>query len=384
MQINSLFSSVRGKIRILLVAVTNNDGADQYERIQALFQVLSAHTGLLVWCNSGAVADSFAAWLADRKIQAGRRTLAEPIPAQFSCMLLAPDEAGSLTFYSHWVRDPFLWMPNTNGGLTLLESQDAQHEDALWGRLHLKNLRFEDRGAISLKSQAIPVAGGNILFDEDFVMVGAKQIRQSAAFNKQSDFSGDLLRIMNKDEQGPFRRVIVIGEHTEQEPPKLIHIDLYLSLSGQRDAMGRYLVFVGRCELLSCTPAPDPDLLRSVAQMNEYLDAVEQQLSDAGFGVRRNPVPVLQMHNEKASYLCSYNNCLTEVAEGQMPVVWLARLSRGQETEAWYEALLRMENDNIDLWRSAGFEVRLVDANFHSILDDQGSLHCMTNEIWRE
>jgi hypothetical protein len=384
MQINSLFSSVRGKIKILLVAVTNNDGADQYGRILALLHSLSGHTGLLVWCNSQAVAEDFAKWLNDRGIHAERRTLAEPLPAQFRCVLLAPDEAGSLTFYSHWVRDPFLWKPNADGTLTLLESQDAQHEDALWGRLHLRHLHFEGAGAISVKSRAIPVAGGNILFDEDFVMAGAKQLRQSAAFNRQSDFAGDLLRVMNDGDTGqPFQRVVIVGEHTEQEPAKLIHIDLYLSLTGQRDASGCYLVFVGRCVLLSGTSGPDPDLVRSVAQMNDYLDAVEKQLLDAGFGVRRNPVPVLQKRNAKESYLCSYNNCLAEVAEGEQPVVWLACLSRGQETEAWYEDLLRLEQDNIELWRDAGFEVRLVDANFHTILDDQGSLHCMTNEIRR-
>ena len=384
MQINSLFSSVRGKIKILLVAVSNNDGADQYGRILALLHTLSAHTGLLVWCNSRAVAEGFADWLGQRGIQAECRTLAEPIPAQFRCVLLTPDDSGSLTFYSHWVRDPFLWKPNANGGLTLLESQDAQHEDALWGLLHLKNLHFEGAGAVALKSRAVPVAGGNILFDEDFVLVGAKQLRQSAAFNRQSDYTGDLLQLLNGDDKGqPFQRVIVIGEHTEQEPPKLIHIDLYLSLTGQRDASGHYLVFVGQCELLSGASSPDPDLSRSVAQMNAYLDAVEKQLLDAGFGVLRNPVPVLQKRNTKESYLCSYNNCLTEVADGQQALVWLARLSRGQEAEGWYEDLLRLEQANIDLWQGAGFEVRLVDANFHTILDDQGSLHCMTNEIWR-
>ena len=40
-------------------------------------------------------------------------------------------------------------------------------------------------------------------------------------------------------------------------------------------------------------------------------------------------------------------------------------------------------SDEFGELRDAGFEVRLVDANFHTILDDQGSLHCMTNEIRR-
>ena len=365
-----------------MVAVTNNDGADQYERILALLHTLSALTGLLVWCNSREVMARFGEWLEVKGVRAERRLLNELIPARFRCVLLAPEEESGLTFYSHWVRDPFVWKWDQPGNLTLLESMDAQHEDSLWGRLHLRALQFEGAGPVTVQGRAIPVAGGNLMFDEDFVLVGAKQMRNSAIAAKKTDVSELLLQSLNGGQAGqPFKRVIAIGAHTEQEPPKLIHLDLYMSLTGQREE-GRYIILVGRCELVSAT-TPDPDLVRSIDLMNAYLEAVAAQLTTLGFAVRRNPIPVVQKRNAVESYLCAYNNCLTEVVEGMRPVVWLARLSFGQEATGHYAHLKRLEDENIKLWEDLGFEVRLVDANFHTILDDQGSLHCITNEVLR-
>lgn len=381
MQINNQFSSIRGKIGVLMAAVTHIDGADQYERILALLRALPGHAGLLVWCNSRDVMTSVRDWMAERGVTPECRLLNEPLPAQFRCLLVSPEDERALTFYSHWVRDPFVWKWDEPDNLILLGSEDAENEDSLWAHLHLRALNFEGRGGVNVQARAIPVAGGNILFDEDFVMVGAKQFRESAAGSDNADARSRLLAALNGNGQ-LFTRVIEIGAHTGMEPPKLIHIDLYLSLTGMREN-DRYVVLVGRCEAVRDTPSPDPDLARSVEQMNAYLDAVASQLSAQQFSVRRNPVPVVQKRNALASYLCAYNNCLVEVAEDRPPVVWLAKLSHGQESAGYFEQIRRMENENISLWQDLGFEVRMVEADFHTILDDQGSLHCITNEVIR-
>lgn len=381
MQINNQFSSIRGKIGVLMVAVTNIDGTDQYERILALLRTLSAHTGLLVWCNSREVMSRVNAWLSEKGVTAECRLLDELLPAQFRCLLVAPQDERALTFYSHWVRDPFVWKWSEPEQLVLLGSVDAENEDSLWVYLHLRMLNFAGRGSVRVEGRSVPVAGGNILFDEDFVMVGAKQFRESLAGADNSVGHASLLDALNSKGR-PFSRVIEIGDHTEQEPPKLIHIDLYLSLTGMRKG-DRYIVMVGRCEQVTDTSVPDPDLARSIEQMNTYLDAVASQLENLNFSVLRNPIPVVQKQNTFASYLCAYNNCLTEVSTGAAPVVWLAALSFGQENTGYYAQIKQMENENIGLWTSLGYEVRLVEANFHTILDDQGSLHCITNEVIR-
>lgn len=383
MQINNQFSSIRGKIKILMVAVTDLDGTDQYERILALLNSLRDHTGLLVWCNSQAALTRLEAWMNQNGAHVGRRLLGEEIPAEFRCILLAPESAMTLTQYTHWVRDPFVWKREENGNLALLGSVDAKNEDSMWGILHLKKLKIAGMGQVALKKGAIPVAGGNLLFDEDFVLVGAKQFRESHKGVGSEEGKKRLLNIMNGNDSGrPLSRVIEIGAHTDQEPPKLVHLDLYLSLTGIREN-GRCVALLGRCEAVNGKADPNPDVQRMIGGMNEYLDAVAGQLTAEGFAVRRNPLPVLQKRNASESYLCAYNNCLTEVTEGQRPAVWLARLTHRQEAADHYEHLKRLEDENIALWENLGFEVRLVEANFHSILDDQGSLHCITNEVLR-
>ena len=384
MQINNQFSSIRGKIALLLMAVTDIDGEDQYGRILAVLQSLREHTGLLVWCNSQTVMKTVGQWLQQHGVDAERRLLNEELPATFRCVLLAPEGEYVLTKYSHWVRDPFVSKWDETGQLTLLGSTDAKNEDSWWVPLHLKHLKLAKNELIVAKNNTIPVAGGNILFDADFVLVGAKQFRDSQKLSGSPDARGELLGHMNGNcPSTPFLRVIEIGAHTGQEPPWLVHLDLYLSLTGMRDAGGHYIVLLGRCEPVVATAHPEPDVLQVIDRMNEYLEQVAEQLTHAGFLVQRNPLPILHQESVADSYLCAYNNCLTEVAEGLKPTVWLAKLTHRRENEIYYEHLKRLENENIALWETLGFEVRLVEANFHSILDDQGSLHCITNELLR-
>ncbi len=382
MQINNQFSSIRGKIRVLMMAVTNIDGTDQYERILAVLHTLSEHTGLLVWCNSQSVQATFHTWLQEKGVEAELRLIGEIIPRSFHCMLLAPKEKSDLTFYSHWVRDPFLWKWDEPGALTLLGSVSAKNEDSLWPYLHLKALNLEGLGPVAVHGRAVPVAGGNILFDEDFVMVGAKQFRDGLNSGDEQIYRQRLTDVMNgTGNSRPFVRLIEIGDAAGQEPPKLIHLDLYMSLTGAR-IEGRYVILVGRATLAAGSEAPDTDLIRSIEQINKYLDAVTEQLIQSGFYVRRNPIPVLQKRNEAESYLCAYNNCLTEVSEDKS-VVWLAKLSYQQEAAPYFNHLKQLEDENVALWKELNFEVRLIEANFHTILDDQGSLHCITNEVLR-
>lgn len=373
------FSSIRGKIKILLLALPDLHYFRQLERILALRRVLPGHTGLLIWCNSAAIQQEAAGWLAERGLEPEQGGFEDTLPAAFHCLLLAPSDANTLLRYSHWARDPFVWKWDQAGKLTLLGSVDAKNEDGLWGLLHLSRLKIEGLEPLEFNNRAIPVAGGNYMFDEDFVLAGAKQL-----LDGNSDKGPEpVLNAMNGPDGRQFTRLIKVGANAGSEPVKLVHLDLYMSLTGARPN-GRYMLLVGRCELIGAAGDPHPDLVQNIQSMNDYLDAISEDLSaNHGFEVLRNPIPVLQKQDTADSYLCAYNNCLTEVTEGNTPVVWLTQLSFEQEGQVYFSRLRELEAENIRLWESLGFEVRLVAADFHSILDDQGSLHCITNEILR-
>lgn len=381
-QNNNVYSSIRGKITVLSVAVTDLDGTDQYNRILALLHTSNPDTGLLVWCNSQSAMQNLDQWLQKQGVKAQRRFLNEQVPAIFKCVLLAPQGQYALTNYTHWIRDPFLWKQEPDGALSLLGSAFAKNEDSLWAMLHLRHLQLEHKKPVRWQKEVIPAAGGNILFDEDFILVGARQFQAHAAKIGRETCIQNLFNALNGPQDPPaFRRIIEIGKNAPQEPAKLAHIDLYLSITGRRE-QNRYVVLLGKCVLLANVLAPSPAMLALTAQLNTYLDNVGHQLETAGFCVKRNPMPIVPGAGSAQPYLCAYNNCLLEVGDFHA-TVWLAQLSFGQEAQPFYDQLKHLELENIALWESLDFEVRLVAANFHSILDDQGSLHCITNEVLR-
>jgi hypothetical protein len=384
MQINSAFSSVSGKIKILLMAVPDTGDVAHYERIRALLLDGPKSASLLVWCNNEWVREELAQWLAAQvgpSVSVQQHKVGEAMPMQARCVLLSPS-AHSATPYSRWVRDPYLFRWADQGMVSILGSSAAKNEDGSWAQDYLSKLNVDGLDIFFSEQKTFPVAGGNILFDRDFVMVGARQFRAANAEIGPEQGKNNLLANLN-GATSQFERVIEIGSHTAHEPQKLVHIDLYLSLTGcQQQSSGKYGVLVGHCVQVCGAAAPDPVLATTVARMNEYLDAVATTLEAENFAVLRNPIPVLQKENVNESYLCAYNNCLTEVAESGRKV-WLASLTHGQESAEHHAQLLDLEHQNARIWESLGFEVKFVRADFHSILDDQGSLHCITNEFLR-
>jgi hypothetical protein len=383
MQINSAFSSVSGKIKILLVAVPDTGDVAHYERIRALLLDGPKSASLLVWCNNEWVREELEQWLAENAsgVSVQQHKVGEFMPMQARCVLLSPSAHGAAS-YSRWVRDPYLFRWADQGMVSVLGSTAAKNEDGSWAQDYLSRLKVDGLDIFFSEQKTFPVAGGNILFDRDFVMVGARQFRAANAEIGSEQGKNNLLTNLN-GATSQFKRVIEIGSHTAHEPQKLVHIDLYLSLTGcQQQSTGKYGILVGRCVQVCGGTAPDPVLATAVARMNEYLDAVAATLETENFAVLRNPIPVLQKENVNESYLCAYNNCLTEVDEDGRKV-WLASLTHGQAQSDSFAQLADLEAENARIWESLGFEVKFVRADFHSILDDQGSLHCITNEFLR-
>lgn len=375
-QDNKQISSVRGKIKILLAAVTDMDGAEQFALIGALLDSLKPHTGLLVWCNSRVCRQKLNIWLGANGWSAQPcYGIEDTLPADFRCILLAPAGEHTRLQYSHWARDPFVWTTGTAGQLVLLDSAEAKTEDRRWGQCQWQHLKLEGYLPVLRQAETLPVAGGNLLFDLDFLMIQASTTRLSGG-----EAAGRVLRALNGNgSRQPLRRAIEIGEG--QEPLRLGHLDLYLSLSGVQEG-GRYVVLVGRCVLLPAV-AVQPALERQLEQINAYLDRVAVYLSGMGFRVKRNPIPVWQGRQAADAEFYVYNNCLLEVVAGATPVVYLPQLSFGQRPGPGADVLGQLENDNIALWQALGFEVRLIRAPFRKALASMGALHCLSNEILR-
>lgn len=116
------------------------------------------------------------------------------------------------------------------------------------------------------------------------------------------------------------------------------------------------------------------------------------QLYDTGdFEVRRNPIPVFahcmwDYDNARPYptrfYLGLLNNVLLQV-EGASKQVWLPSLSQAPYLDGQTEYLTFIECANIALWVQLGYEVRLINADFHLFWHWMGGLRCMTKDLMR-
>lgn len=381
MYASNKFSSIEGRIKTLLMAAPDPGDRDQIGRISAMLNVLPQDAGLLVWCNYAADRDALQAHLqvTHKHIKISRGDAGTPLPAGFRCLVISP--TSEKENYSHWVRDPLLFCWGNGKSVGILRSRGAKLEDQSWpekyfGKIKIGNLTFTVN-----KQTFLPVAGGNFLCHQNTVFVGHHQF---AAFSANAGIPAAEEQVLNAlNENGNFTRVIRIGETAAREPTRLPHIDLYLTLTGiRRGWRQKYAVLLGECMAIHKDQAPDADVDNIAAGINRYLDAVEKQLIAERFEPLRIPLPLIASDTLRNASLCSYNNCLVQRSDSGN-TVWLPRYTWNREPEPWYAALKTAEETVMKTWESLGYSVQFVDANFHSILDENGSLHCITQEIRR-
>jgi|GEM_PF-1973622 hypothetical protein len=354
-----------------------------FERVVAVLNKMPGHCTVVVWCNNRKIGDALHSFLREAGVDENdiaESQASQVLPTTKRCVMLLPDE--DLMNYSHWTRDPFVFRKLENGQVEILKSSVARLDNTSWADNHLGRLQFETSPKqLRVGTGQIPVAGGNILFDQDFILVGARELRRFIENQEQphSAVIQALLRTFNGGETGPFTCVIEIGKHTENEPNLLRHIDLYLSLTGRfNETTGKYSVLLGRCEALFNA---NEDELNKLEGLNRYLDGVATDLKSQNFDVLRNRIPLVKLNNK--THLCFYNNCLTEVIQASKSV-WMPRASYGQNAPPFHEKLLEIEHETAAIWAELGFKADFIEADFHSIMDDVGALHCITNELYRE
>ena len=350
---------------------------DQIDRILALQKVLQDDTGLIVWCNCAADRDKLWEIISEHLNGAGvlKGDAESPLPSRFRVLLISPAQATEK--YSHWVRDPFIFFQNGKGSVGLVQSKAAKMEDGTWATKYIGKLNIENLLVCTKDENFLPTAGGNMLFDQDFILIGYHQIASYYASNGRSQVDHQIKKLL--EVPTGLTRIIAIGEKAANEPVLLPHIDLYLTLTGRRDARtGKYIVLLGACFALN-EETETQDIVKGI---NRYLSLVLEQLIAEGFEVIRTPLPLIGKGSSGRAYLCTYNNCLVSCG-ALSKTVWLPRYTFGASHEPWYEALKTAEMKNTAIWESMVYEVRFVDANFHSIVDDNGSLHCITQELLR-
>lgn len=419
----SIMSSASGAIKYLLVVY---DG--QNKLIKELYLKLSSYTQLLVWVNTQKDQNQLYCFLQTLKDVSVEFYSSDKYgklnSLKSKCIVLYPDEGN--TEFRKWVRDQFIMLKNPNQQITITEVCDQGFNS------YLANILEEQKLINNIRKKTINekcwflLDAGNILADDDFILIGLnqyleirKKISQSfpenppTTLNNKVDnflsqmFQDTLIRSTSKKKiipvgnlntnvcdtakninsfgpmQGVFNPYLWRNTASNQKKksipdkgeiiPELIHIDLFLSLTGQYYD-NRYIIIIATPIALF----PKNSKVANTLQCLLTNIAIELETKH-NFKVLRNPIPLISEHQDDANYYAGfYNNCLVENSD-QKRTVFIPSYATGQ----WKSKLEYFDRINYQIWDRLGFEVKLIKADFHKASNEKGALHCLTHELLR-
>lgn len=377
-----VYSSVRGKLDLLFAVITGEGDLWQFSRLGGLLSVVPESTRLLIWCNQLKGAKSFQNYL---KIHGWTKgvilaPLNTPISETFKCLIIYPTDGWM--FFTSWVRDPMIFIQEDVKAVRVISAQGQSLDDQGWIKKVFSKILLSPTLTIKKSGQKFPVAGGNFLADDQFVFVGAHQFRKSIGARSENSVITDMLDELDGTDS-IRRKVIRVGNTTHFEPEVLMHIDLYLNLTGTKHLVtGKYQVMLAFPIIIQKELISNPRVQKKLQALITYLELIKKELEMEGFEVINIPLPLLFDNSYGNPKLCSYHNGLFSVHENGN-WAYLPRYSFNKEKEAWYSMLVQIEAEIELKWEKLGFTLGWVNADFHKIIDQNGSLHCITQEILR-
>ncbi|MDX1460681.1 MAG: agmatine deiminase family protein [Xanthomonadales bacterium] len=302
-----------------------------------------------------------------------------------------------------WTQDPFLVLgrPDGDAGVTLLKSKtfDRSGDAAMAGHV-------ARRAGYEVRSSGLYFEGGNVVSDQQFVLIGANTIRYNALKLELSE-----PEVVLRFEAELGRRVLVVGPF----PQPIAHIDMMLTpLGGGRIAVGdsrmgaelaeaalrespaEVEAFEEFCEdqffghpSIASVRGPDgelisaPEIRGKTGEMAEIsrsiapvLDGIAGALAQHGYRVER--IPLLYGGPERdregpgerdfsAAYpMLTYNNVLITGADVYLPRYGWSRMDRAAA----------------DMWSSLGFDPRPIEGLTISAMYG-GALRCSVKVLER-
>lgn len=358
-----LVSSCDGAITRLLITIPSSLTGALKDTYLDVFSNLPQHISPVVATNVSSVS-IVSNWLMD----GGIFDRSELVALDDSVMLSVWTQDFCLAFGGpHHASST--WLATSKSG----HSGDAQLVDALKSVDRLRHIEMPQ-----------PIDGGNLLVGDEFLLVGADSAKALSRISARlpTAFRHKEVHIIGRDADVPEEAVeptTIVGEgwtvrHYWGNRPgtrqPLFHIDLFVTLAG-RATDGRSRILVG-------DPSAAANLLRRPIverMMQPIFDQIADDLAGNGFQVIRNPLPLAYMDEPdkrlRTWYFASSNNAWVQNCDRHGNVVWLPSYGHGN----WPE-LTATDRANADIWRSLGYEVRMI-RNCQPLAENRGGLHCL-------
>ena len=417
MKSTSLRSSVRDKIRWITLYFDGDDASTWFMLLKSLLLSLPPKSQFLVCCSEQAhldiLWDNKSIW-AKRK-QVKKTQLGQTLQGAKCYLHFTPHAEESMNI---WCRDPFFFKYKTHNLDVIYLSKTGYASKITFPRFNVTQLDFPriqiQESDDNHDGEALYLSGGNLLADEDFILVGYPEFQRtwngtdapapsfrSSLFDEKTAVAA-LLAWANGEKGQSFRKVHLLGKEIPLPKPSALlgdkmftHIDGYISLTGtyRTDSNGKkkYVLLIARIEQVFMPKnAQKTNWEGILVEWNTYLDAVAHQIEDIGdFEVWRNPIPLFALCYwdwdtarpcPTRPYLGLMNNALIKMTKFNKKV-WLSALTPAPYLTDSTEALAIIEQANIAMWAALGFEVRVIHANFHPFWKWLGGLRCLTNHF---
>lgn len=287
-----------------------------------------------------------------------------------------------------WARDPALALRGDgrfDDGVQLLVTKDLERRDDLAA---LKLLADQD--GFSLADADLDFEGGNMLFGEDHVFIGADTINaldnpvmidQVVPETAEKTIIGcrktPPIQLTRKAMAGEDEWREIFHFHNAQGTQQpIFHIDMFISPAG-KDKDGRQVVLVG-------DPALAAEILEEPLHplsLSEHFDEIADDLTAQGFTVIRNPLPMIYKDDieerQRIWYYASSNNVLVQKTAQKVNAVWVPQYGH----DHWPE-LSKTDACNTEIWEKLGFQVHPI-PDGQKLAENLGGLHCLTNVLQR-
>jgi hypothetical protein len=410
-------SSVRGKIHWIILCFDGDDAAVWFQLLRSLLGSMPPKVKFLVCCSEQAHLDILwnnkAVWAKNRRV---KKTTPGKTLQHAKCYLHTASHGEEVI--NIWCRDPFFFKSATHTPPSICLSKTGYGHSGELLRHSLNQLNFpyihKLKPEDNKDAEALYLSGGNFLADEDFILVGFSEFQRTwntvpdpkSAFRHSFADEQTALAVLsawaNGGREQPFRKICLVGKNIPVPKPSSLlgdkmfrHIDGYISLTGTYsiNAKGekKYILLVARIKRLFLPKnAAATDWSDILKEWNTFLDAVARQLeSTGGFEVWRNPLPLFALCDWDwdtarprpfRPYLGLMNNVLVEITKSSNKV-WLPALKPAPYLTNATKTLAAIEQTNTALWQTLGFEVGIIDADFHPFWKWMGGLRCLTNHF---
>lgn len=322
---------------------------------------------------------------------------------------------GKTTYNDRWAQDPFVMLESNIGVNAILESGYTER-----GLLDLYVAeQVAAKWGLVIKPTKYFMEGGNILADEDFVILGSDLLRANLNFFKQAEMGGEDAETITRKLGKAFgnQKVLWMGidpnlrlieRRVNEAEQALFHLDLYLTLGGRYD--GKYQVFLAEIQdenIVALNGETGNKIPDEISAVQTRLENAEKWFDAAGklleieFKVNRIPMVVSwrpnQSPNSNSEFVInwySFNNCFVEVYPSTTQMfrnVYLPKYSQIQDPlnpqrnghSSLNTALTKAEGKVEKMFMQRGFSPVWVEGNFSIYVAERGSLHCMTKVLRR-